>query len=153
MRALSNFLPEIVFQVPGGMRISEDYTKMKAPPLDKYKPLLAYVLITASITLLLCITNIRVEKCQVKEFKCLPLGKSDRNKRSVMDHTTELTVLENSEGIQIHGDTVKGIVGGWITVECEIMMPKSDYLMEYAVWTYPEGSDRHRGRSGLTMVE
>lgn len=147
MKALSNFLPEIVFQVPGVMRIPEDYINMKTSPLDKYKPsLLACVLITASITLLLCITNIRVETCQVK------VEKSDRSKRSVVDHTTELTVLRESEGIQIHGDMVKGIVGGWIVVRCEIMMPKSDYFVESAVWTYPEGSDRHRS-TDIILVE
>ena len=31
-------------------------------------------------------------------------------------------------------------------------MPKSDYLMEYAVWTYPEGSDRHRS-TNIILVE
>lgn len=153
MRAWSNFFPKIVFQVPGVMQMPDDYTKMKTTPLDKNKPsLFTYVLVTASIILLICIINIRVEKYQAKGFKGLPVGKSHLNKRSLLDHTTELTVLENSEGIQIHGDTIKGTVGGWLVIKCEITMPKSDYLMEYAVWTYPEGSDLHRS-TNIILVE
>ncbi|KAM5193609.1 uncharacterized protein ACMZJ9_017883 [Mantella aurantiaca] len=82
----------------------------------------------------------------LKGFKDILVGEFSRNKRSIegRDHIVKLTIIENSEGIQLQGNAVKGSVGDWITVRCEITMPKSDFLEEYAVWTYPEGSEHHR---------